>query len=131
MRTGRELDVAIVGHGFFSVVDVNTAEVRYTRSGELRIDANGQLATTLGQNTWAIDPPIHLPSDWERVAIQHEGTVQCLAAGTWHAVGQFQLARFVTTPTFGNVLAANAATDVSGPPHIGNPLDDHGVIQQG
>src|SRR3954468_9549060 len=44
--TGEPLDFAIVGEGFFAV---GTAQgTRYTRNGEFRSDANGQLVTAEG-----------------------------------------------------------------------------------
>jgi flagellar basal-body rod protein FlgF len=44
--TGEPLDFAVVGEGFFSI---RTAQgTRYTRNGEFRADANGQLVTAEG-----------------------------------------------------------------------------------
>ena len=130
-RSGRELDLAIVGHGYFVVSDLETAEVRYTRSGSMIVNEFGQLSTEIGGKEWVLEPPIHLPSDWKRVSVQFDGTVQCLDASTWTDIGQIQLARFMRTPAFENKLDGNVPSSNSGPPFVGDPNDTQSTIQQG
>ena len=98
-NTGRELDIAIVGRGNFCLVDHETAERRYTRSGNLVLDLNGQLAVNADNAKWTIDPPIQIPNDWERISVLTDGRVQTLQSGAWTDVGQLQLAIFTPTPT--------------------------------
>ncbi|MEM8670483.1 MAG: hypothetical protein AAGG48_23355 [Planctomycetota bacterium] len=130
-RSGRELDFAIVGHGYFVVSDIENAEVRYTRAGGMNVNEFDQLVVSINSQEWLLDPPIQLPSDWQRIAVQHDGEVQCLAAGGyWTDIGQIQFARFSRTPAFENMFDANMATDDSGPPIIGSPSDTQSIIQQ-
>lgn len=130
-RSERELDFAIVGHGYFVVSDFNTGNVGYTRAGGMTVNEFGQLVVNAGSKEWCLDPPIQVPSDWERIAVQHDGNVQCLAGGFWSEIGQIQLARFMRTPAFAIALAVNSSTDDSGPPTIGAPFDTQSIIQQG
>jgi len=46
-NTGRPLDIAISGDGFFQVSMPN-GDIRYTRDGSLQINADGELVTTTG-----------------------------------------------------------------------------------
>ena len=45
-RTGNDLDVALEGSGFFVIQ--TTAGLRYTRNGNFRVNADGQLVTAWG-----------------------------------------------------------------------------------
>ena len=74
-RTGRSLDVAIEGDGFFAV-DVNGSE-QYTRDGRFRLDATGQLvagdgAPVLDGDTRA---PIMLDPSAREVRITDGGAI--------------------------------------------------------
>ena len=54
IKTDRALDIAILGKGFFSVVD-NDGTIFYTRRGGFGIDSNGQLLLT---KRYALEPAI-------------------------------------------------------------------------
>jgi len=56
MSTGNPLDLALDGEGFFMVKD-NFGTVFYTRNGEFRLDANGDLINALGMKVqgWMLD----------------------------------------------------------------------------
>jgi|AMFO01.1.fsa_nt_gi flagellar basal body rod protein FlgG len=71
--TGRSLDVALEGEGFFQV---QTPEgVRFTRDGRFHRDADGNLVTTQGYLVLnANGQPMQLPQAGE-VAIARDGTV--------------------------------------------------------
>ena len=59
--TGNPLDFAIVGDGWFKV-QVAPGQVAYTRAGNFRLDANGNLLTADGKPVLdATDAPITLP----------------------------------------------------------------------
>ena len=60
MATGRPLDVAVQGEGWIAV-DAGNGREAYTRAGNLRIDANGQLQTAAGQNVLGDGGPIAIP----------------------------------------------------------------------
>lgn len=51
-RTGRALDVAIDGKGFFEVSDGSNS--RYTRDGRFTINSNGKLVLSSGNGVWAV-----------------------------------------------------------------------------
>jgi len=73
VNTGRELDVALDGDGFFAV-SVDGAK-RYTRDGRLDRDAEGYLATVSGRHRLldAADRPISLPSG--KVTVDDRGGI--------------------------------------------------------
>ena len=90
-NTGRALDVAISGDGFFKVVMPN-GDLRYTRDGSLQINATGQLVTA---NGYAVEPAITVPTDAVAVNIEKDGGVNVVdASGTQSVVGTIQLVRF-------------------------------------
>ena len=65
--TGRNLDFAINGQGFFTVLK-NDGQERYSRDGRFQIDSNGYLTTiegdrVLGLNNEGEKTPIRLTSD--------------------------------------------------------------------
>ena len=129
-NTGRNLDVAIQGPGFFQVAAAG-GSVRYTRDGSLRMDASGQLVTSGGD---VLSPAITIPSDAASVSIGKDGTVSVKSGnGTWSNVGQLTLVRFPNPSGLssegGNLLAE---TPASGAPTTGTPGQDGlGQIQQG
>lgn len=74
-QTGRSLDMAIYGNGFF-VVETPDGPV-YTRNGNFHLNQNGQLADGLGRLIQGQAGPINLPGDVEvsQVLISQEGVV--------------------------------------------------------
>jgi flagellar basal body rod protein FlgG len=132
IQSGDEFDVAIVGHGFFSLTDLNSGDIRYTRCGNFQINEYGQLAMVIRGRMWTVEPGVTIPSDWERIGIQHDGRVQVFEYDSWIDVGQLQLTRFARTPTFANPIQANLATDELGTSLTGSPGEGgFGVIHQG
>lgn len=76
-QTDRDLDVAIVGQGYFAV-QVDGSEV-YTRAGNFTIDADGTL-TLNGRPVLGDGGPIVLP-EHTRLEIGSDGTISVLTAG--------------------------------------------------
>ncbi|HRF72763.1 MAG TPA: flagellar basal body rod protein FlgF [Accumulibacter sp.] len=74
--TGRPLDVAVQGTGWIAVQGGDGREA-YTRSGNLRTDANGVLQTSGGLNVLGEGGPIALPPD-NNIAIGADGTVSSI-----------------------------------------------------
>jgi flagellar basal-body rod protein FlgF len=72
LPTGRELDVALAGSGFF-VVETPAGE-RYTRNGTFHVSPDGFLVTTGGARVLGERGPIPIPPG--RVAIGGRGDVQ-------------------------------------------------------
>ena len=71
-QTGRSLDIAIEGDAFLSIQTPNG--VRYTRAGNLKIDANGQLSTARGDLVIGDNGPITVPPGGE-VSIGTDGSL--------------------------------------------------------
>ncbi len=130
-NTGRELDVAIQGDGFFRV-RLPGGEERYTRDGSLRVDANGSLVTANGH---VVDPGITIPQDARSISIGADGSVTVFqgSSNTATNVGQITLVRFTNPAGLsaegGNLLAK---TPASGEEITGTAGEDgFGSIQTG
>jgi len=115
--TERNLDIAILGDGFFQVLTSN-GDVRYTRDGALMINANGQLVTSGG---YQIEPAIAVPTEAATVEIGCDGGVNVTdSEGTTTVVGMIQLARFAN-PAGLSSQGDNlyAPSEASGEPMLG------------
>jgi flagellar basal body rod protein FlgG len=84
--TGRDLDVAIDGKGFF-VIDTPAGE-RYTRAGAFTRRSDGVLTTTQGEPVLGADGPIKLQRG--EATIGEDGTVRSGSV----VVGQLQVVEF-------------------------------------
>ena len=130
-QTGRPLDVAIEGEGFFQV-SMPGGQLGYTRDGTFQISDQG---TIVSQQGYAIVPGIRVPSDATDVSISRTGIV---SATTGHAaatteLGRIELARFAN-PSGLLSLGENQyqVTPASGDPVTGFPDDSSmGHLQQG
>lgn len=120
--TGRNLDVAIDGDGFFAVrlPDGRTA---YTRDGGFQRDAEGQLVTAQGLRLiWQGQLPPNTPDD--AIEIRRDGTVAVRQNGTVVNVGRISLARFPNaTALRGEGENLWFPTDASGQALTGNPAN--------
>jgi flagellar basal-body rod protein FlgG len=129
-NTGRPLDLAITGEGFFQVTLPN-GDPRYTCDGSLQINAEGQLVTTTG---YFLEPAISIPTDAVSVGIGKDGGVNVTdPSGTVSIVGNIQLVRFPNSSGLANegdnLLAE---TEASGTPMTGTPGESgFGTIQSG
>ena len=133
-HTGRRLDVAIDGAGFFSVTDP-TGDICYTRTGAFSCNANGNLVLGSAGTGRLLEPPITIPEDATAITISPEGIVSVRQQGNsqMSQVGQMQLARFIN-PAGLLKLGENlyAETDASGAPTTGTPGQDSlGRLRQG
>jgi len=79
ISTGRELDLAINGQGWFAVQAGDGSEA-YTRAGDLRIDNQGQLSTGAGYTILGNGGPIALPPN-AKLEIGSDGTISVLPLG--------------------------------------------------
>ena len=77
--TGRDLDVAVNGDGFIAVQARDGAEA-YTRAGDLRVSAAGQLSTGAGHAVMGNGGPVAIPP-FERIQIGADGTVSIVPLG--------------------------------------------------
>jgi flagellar basal-body rod protein FlgG len=130
-QTGRDLDVAIEGEGFFQV-QLATGDLAYTRDGSFGISDQGVLVTSNGQ---AVVPTINIPNDVSEIGISPTGIVSVRRGNDVEPteVGRLELVRFVN-PSGLLALGQNlyAATAASGTPSVGFPSEDGmGRLQQG
>lgn len=78
-QTGRELDVAVAGHGWLAVQAPDGSEA-YTRAGDLRVTPEGLLTTGVGHPVLGTSGPIALPQA-EKIEIGADGTVSIRPVG--------------------------------------------------
>lgn len=92
MQTENELDIAIEGRGFLQV-DLPDGTTAYTRSGALKKDGDGRLATSEG---YLIAPQIVIPENTTSISIGQDGTVDVYldGASTATQIGVLELATF-------------------------------------
>ena len=134
-QTGRELDLAIDGNGFFQVQDAATGSIMYTRSGAFAVNANSQLCLASSHEGRLLVPNITIPIDTIKVSISGDGLVSVAQAGNpaLNQVGQLQLAQFANPSGLipqGECLYAE--TNASGCATTGNPRSNGlGRLRQG
>ncbi|SHH19547.1 flagellar basal-body rod protein FlgF [Ferrimonas marina] len=89
MATGRDLDIAIQGEGWFAV-QTEDGEA-YTRAGGFTLNAEGELQLD-GRPVVGVDGPIQLP-EYRELDIGNDGTVSVLPAdgGLIDEVGRLKL----------------------------------------
>jgi len=79
--TGRDLDVAVEGSGWISVLDEN-GQPAMTRNGGLQITETGLLKTSSGQVVLGdADQPIIIPLPFEKLEINRDGTIEIMPEG--------------------------------------------------
>ncbi|GAA6938449.1 flagellar basal-body rod protein FlgG [Helicobacter pylori] len=130
-ETENNLDVAITGKGFFQV-QLPDGTTAYTRSGNFKLDEQGNLVTSEG---YLLIPQITLPEDTTQVNIGVDGTVSVTQGlqTTSNVIGQITLANFVN-PAGLHSMGDNlfSITNASGEAIVGNP-DSQGLgkLRQG
>lgn len=128
-ETKNELHMAIEGRGFFKVIS-NEEEV-YTRAGNFKLDADGNIVTPNGDK---LQPELSISSDVISVEIGSDGTVTTFdAAGTGTALGNIELYSF-PNPAGLHSMGRNLfrVTDASGEATSGTPgADGMGLVVQG
>ncbi|MHB9117262.1 MAG: flagellar basal-body rod protein FlgF [Burkholderiales bacterium] len=103
-KTGRELDMAIEGKGWFAVQAPDGSEA-YTRNGSLQISPNGLLQTRNGLDVVGDAGPISIPPDTD-VTIAKDGTISTVPTGqTPNAVAIVGRIKLVNPPE--NTLVKN------------------------
>ncbi|MGD2167579.1 MAG: flagellar basal body rod protein FlgF [Gammaproteobacteria bacterium] len=79
MPTGRELDVAIRGSGWFAVQDADGNEA-YTRAGSFRLSPTGVLETHNGHLVLSEGGPITVP-EYQKVYVGGDGLISIIPVG--------------------------------------------------
>ena len=133
-QTGRELDLAIEGRGFFKVTDPSGDTV-YTRAGTFSVNADGTLVIGSASTGRLLDPSIDVPPDATAISVSPQGVVAVRQPGNTQLsqVGNIELVTFVN-PEGLLKLGENlyAETDASGTPTSGTPGETGiGVLRQG
>ncbi len=132
-QTERQLDVAIDGQGFFRVTLPDNT-IGYTRAGNFKIDAEGNVVTP---NGFLLEPALSIPENITSLFIDITGKVQGLDPANPEAlneIGQITLTRFVN-PSGLEAVGDNIykQTAASGPRIDGEPGQGNGFgkIRQG
>lgn len=85
IQTDRELDVAIQGEGWFSVLDEQGNEA-YSRNGSFELGANGELKDAHGNTIIGDFGPVFLPIPISNINIANDGTLSVRPQGAPEAV---------------------------------------------
>ncbi len=131
IRTENDLDLAIMGRGFFQV-DLPDGTTAYTRDGTLQINENGEIVTVQG---YTVQPTITIPEDAISIDVNAEGEVIVGIQGQTAVsnLGQFTMADFINPAgleAIGNNLLIE--TDASGTPTTGIAgQEQFGRLEQG
>ncbi len=88
--TGRGLDVAIEGPGFFRVTTPEGA-TGYTRAGSFSVDNQNRLVDAAGNR---LSPDITIPGQASGVVIENDGSVTAMVNGTRQTVGNIETVSF-------------------------------------
>lgn len=93
-NTGRQLDLAISGNGYFIVNDGKSDF--YTRAGNFYLDQDGSIVNSDGLYLGAMGTgPFKIPSDAQSFSIGTDGSINYVdATGVLTPAGQFQIATF-------------------------------------
>jgi flagellar basal-body rod protein FlgG len=135
-NTGRQLDVAISGQGFFKVKILDTISdgTGYTRNGNFFVNRDGDLVVGMGDG-YKLEPKITIPKGTTDISISADGNVEVIKAGSnaKQKVGQLAINQFVN-PQGLNLLGGSiyTQTEASGPPLESKPGENGaGQVLQG
>jgi flagellar basal-body rod protein FlgG len=130
-NTKNELDLAIVGHGFFKIL-LPSGEDAFTRAGSFSLDSSGRIVNPDG---FVLEPEITIPTDTISLSVGMDGTVSVVQAGDTEQtdVGTIELSRFIN-PSGMKSIGRNLylPSDASGDEISGTPAENGlGYIEQG
>ncbi len=117
VSTNNPLDVMIEGDGFFQV-RMPDGNIRYTRDGSFKMDADRNVVTSQG---YLLEPAITVPEDATEISVSRGGIVAIRSAGddaTVQEIGQIELARFPNSAG----LDARGGNIFSESPGSGTPI---------
>lgn len=122
-QTGRPMDFAIEGDGFFQV-QMPDGSITYTRAGNFTISDEGALVTVGG---YGVVPGISVPSNASGITVSRSGIVSATFNGNQESeeLGRFELVRFAN-PAGLQALGENLyqETASSGQPQAGLATED-------
>jgi flagellar basal-body rod protein FlgG len=119
-QTGNPYDLAIDGRGYLQIT-LPSGQTGYTRSGNLAVNADGQIVTSDG---YPLEPAITVPPEATAVQITRDGIVEATLTGQAapQQLGQLELATFINPPgleAIGDNLYLE--TPASGAPNVATP----------
>ncbi len=92
--TGRVLDLAISGDGFFQVADQDGSNVSLVRAGNFYMDSNGDIVNSDGKYLIGNGGPLNIPIDAQSMSIGQDGAINYVASdGTLTPVDTIQMAK--------------------------------------
>jgi len=131
-ETGRSLDFAIEGAGYFQVRGGDA--IALTRRGTFTLSPIGELALKVGDSMWSLYPAITVPKEATSIHIHENGVVSAALPGDNEvALGQVELVRVADASVLesagGGLLAI---PELAGTVSTGRPGDDNfGIVRQG
>ncbi|MDR0326868.1 MAG: flagellar basal-body rod protein FlgG [Planctomycetaceae bacterium] len=133
-ETGRQLDIAIGGTGFFQCTDTFTGEIFYTRAGNFNVNANGILVMGSAMTGRPVEPVITIPDGTTHIQIDDGGMVWVAQNGDIQAlmdIGQIELASFINPEGLLRVGEnLYRQTESSGMPIVNNPgVNGTGILK--
>lgn len=128
-QTGRDMDVAIQGQGFFEV-NLPNGKKGYTRDGSLKMDAEGNLLSGSGYSLG-----VKVPKDVTNLVIEPDGTIKGTPISSTQpkVIGKLELVRFLN-PSGLKAMGSNLfeRTPIAGEMHKGTPGEPGlGTLAQG
>lgn len=134
VRTGRELDLAVEGHGLFQVKDPS-GTIYYCRAGHFSLNSSGQIVVESAKTGRLLEPAITIPSDATSLTVSPEGVVSYRVPGSQglQQGGTIQMADFIN-PQGLMKIGENLyeESDGSGTCRTGSPgANGFGKIRQG
>lgn len=131
LETQRPFDFAILGEGYFELVD-DLGNLVYTRDGRFRLDESGYITSFDGLPLSSL---IQIPNDsFVSIQVDGNGEVHGLLADNNDPVnlGSIDLAYFMSPQELNSLgRGLYASNDKSGDPIVGTPIERGSMIRQG
>ena len=130
-NTTQELDLAVMGQGFFQIEN-SDGQIMYTRNGQFHRNSEGLMVNSQGL---PLEPQIQIPDNAVSFSVGVDGTVTTTTADdpTPQQLGQITLAKFIN-PAGLEAMGGNLfrETEASGPAYeLIAGADGAGIIKQG
>ncbi|NAW93692.1 flagellar basal-body rod protein FlgG [Vibrio sp. V42_P2S4T144] len=130
-NTTQELDLAVMGQGFFQIEN-SDGQIMYTRNGQFHRNSEGLMVNSQGL---PLEPQIQIPDNAVSFSVGVDGTVTTTTADdpTSQQLGQITLAKFIN-PAGLEAMGGNLfrETEASGPAdELIAGADGAGIIKQG
>lgn len=134
IETGKPLDVAITGDGFFQLDD-GTGQIVYSRAGTFTQNADGAIVMASADRGRLLQPQISIPPGATNISISGSGEVSAIIPPQTEAT-QIDIIQTVTFINSEGLLRLSdnlyGETLASGTPQPGNPgTDGRGTLKSG